>query len=55
MDQEAKYWRDKWLDAQKEIQTLKQILKNEFEWLDSREVNKMVREEKKHGKRISRT
>lgn len=27
MEQEAKYWRDKWLEAQKIIESLEKILK----------------------------
>lgn len=50
MDQEAKYWRYKWSDAQKEIQALKQILQEEFEWMDQRTETKLIQEVKKNGK-----
>lgn len=27
MEQEAKYWRDKWLEAQRELEALRRVLK----------------------------
>lgn len=50
MDAEAKYWKDKWTEAQQEIQALTQILKDQFDWLDGRESTTLIREEKKYGK-----
>ncbi len=49
MDQEAKYWKQKWEEAQKQMHMFKQILKDQFELSDDR-VTELMSEEKKHGK-----
>lgn len=50
MDEEGKYWKIKWEETQREIQSLKQILKQEFEWLDERTATKLIHEVRKNGK-----
>lgn len=44
MDQEAKYWRDKWLDKSSENRVLKDILLDELEWINKNQLNGMISE-----------